>query len=56
MLYVTGILPLAIAALMFAVAFLYWAAPNVDLPFKWVSPGAIFFRTRAKLIAVGSKN
>src|ERR1044071_3207627 len=35
--------PLAIAALMAAVAFLYWAAPNVDLPFKWISPGAIFF-------------
>jgi membrane protein len=35
--------PLAVAALMAAVAFLYWAAPNVDLPFKWISPGAIFF-------------
>jgi membrane protein len=35
--------PLAVVALMLAVAFLYYAAPNVDLPFKWISPGAIFF-------------
>jgi membrane protein len=35
--------PLAIMALMLAVAFLYWAAPNTDLPFKWISPGAVLF-------------
>ena len=26
-----------------ATAFLYWAAPNVKLPFRLFSPGAIFF-------------
>ena len=35
--------PMAIAALLLAVAFLYWAAPNVDLPFKWITPGAVVF-------------
>jgi membrane protein len=35
--------PLAILALMAAVAFLYWAAPDVDMPFKWISPGAVVF-------------
>lgn len=24
-------------------AFLYWAGPNVDIPFRWVSPGALIF-------------
>jgi membrane protein len=35
--------PAAIVLLLSAVAFLYWAAPNVDLPFKWISPGALLF-------------
>jgi membrane protein len=35
--------PLVLVALLLAVAFLYWAAPNIDLPFKWISPGAIVF-------------
>jgi len=35
--------PLAIVALMAAVAFLYGVAPNIDLPIRWISPGAIFF-------------
>jgi membrane protein len=35
--------PLILVLLMSAVAVLFWAAPNVDLPFKWVSPGAILF-------------
>ena len=35
--------PLAIVLLLTAVAFLYWAAPNIDVPFKWISPGAIVF-------------
>jgi membrane protein len=26
-----------------ATAFIYWAAPAVKMPFKWVSPGALFF-------------
>ena len=29
--------------LMIAVALLYWAAPDTDLPFRWISPGAIMF-------------
>ncbi len=33
----------AIALLLVGVAFLYWAAPNTDVPFRWVSPGAILF-------------
>jgi membrane protein len=35
--------PLVLVLLMSAVAILFWAAPNVDLPFKWISPGAILF-------------
>jgi len=34
---------LALMSLMVATAFLYWAAPNVRLPFRWVSPGAVLF-------------
>lgn len=33
----------AIVLLMVAIGFLYWATPNVRLPFKWVSPGAVLF-------------
>jgi uncharacterized BrkB/YihY/UPF0761 family membrane protein len=36
-------LPVATMLLMTAVAVLFWAAPNVDLPFKWISPGAVTF-------------
>ena len=35
--------PIIVVLLMTATAFLYWAAPNVKLPFKLFSPGAIFF-------------
>lgn len=35
--------PIAIALLIVGVAFLYWAAPNAKLPFRWISPGAILF-------------
>lgn len=35
--------PLALALLIGAMAFVYWAAPNRTLPFKWVSPGAVVF-------------
>lgn len=35
--------PIILACLLAAVAFLYWAAPNVQLPFRWISPGAIVF-------------
>lgn len=33
--------PLVIVLVLTALAFLYWAAPNVDLPFKWITPGAV---------------
>jgi membrane protein len=33
--------PLVLVCLMAALAFLYWAAPNVQLPFKWITPGAV---------------
>jgi membrane protein len=33
----------ALVLLMMAMAFLYWAAPDARLPFKWVSPGAVLF-------------
>lgn len=32
-----------IGLLLLAVAFLYWAAPNAQLPFRWISPGAVLF-------------
>jgi len=35
--------PVVFALLTVAMAFVYWAAPNVDIPFRWVSPGAAFF-------------
>lgn len=36
-------IPFVILLLAIAMAFLYWAAPNAKLPFRWVSPGAIMF-------------
>ena len=33
--------PLVLVFLLTALAFLYWAAPNIDLPFKWLTPGAV---------------
>jgi membrane protein len=35
--------PLAVALLFLAAAILYWAAPDVDLPWRWVTPGAVVF-------------
>lgn len=35
--------PLVAVALLAAMAFIYWAAPNINLPFKWLSPGALIF-------------
>ena len=32
-----------VALLVVATAILYWAAPNVNLPFRLISPGAVFF-------------
>ncbi len=36
-------LPIVAVLVAIAVAFLYWAAPNARLPFRWVSPGATLF-------------
>lgn len=35
--------PFAAARLLAVVAFLYWAAPNAKMPFRWVTPGALVF-------------
>ena len=32
--------PLIVALLVVALAFFYWAGPNVNAPFKWLSPGS----------------
>lgn len=36
-------LPLAAVLLLLTTTLLYWAAPNMDLVFKWVLPGAVLF-------------
>jgi len=33
--------PLILALLIVALAFFYWAGPNVDAPFKWLTPGSL---------------
>jgi membrane protein len=33
--------PVVLVLVSVMLAFLYWAAPNVHVPFKWLSPGAI---------------
>jgi membrane protein len=33
--------PLILVILVAALAALYWAGPNTDIPFRWLSPGAI---------------
>ena len=35
--------PLVVALLLVAMAFVYWAAANIELPFKWITPGAVLF-------------
>ncbi|MGH2370832.1 MAG: YihY/virulence factor BrkB family protein, partial [Chloroflexota bacterium] len=44
--------PVAIVLLLLAMAFLYRAAPNVDLPWKWVAPGAVVFTAGWVLVTV----
>jgi membrane protein len=34
---------LAVVLLLVMVAFLYWAAPNAKLPFRWISAGSVLF-------------
>ncbi len=33
--------PLILVILVVAMAALYWAGPNTDIPFRWLSPGAV---------------
>lgn len=33
--------PAIAAILVLAVSFLYWAAPNIEAPFRWLTPGSI---------------
>ncbi len=42
-LFSIGRWPMALVLILFAVALLYWLAPNADLPLKWLTPGALFF-------------
>jgi membrane protein len=35
--------PVVIALILTGTAFLYWSAPNTNLPFKWLTPGAALF-------------
>ncbi|MEP6870378.1 MAG: YihY/virulence factor BrkB family protein [Anaerolineaceae bacterium] len=35
--------PIVIVLVMLAVGLVYWMAPNIDVPFRWVSPGAVTF-------------
>lgn len=35
--------PIVVLLLIVGMAFLYWAAPNAKLPFRWISPGAVLF-------------
>lgn len=35
--------PAVVALMLAATAFLYWAAPNAKLPFKFITPGAVLF-------------
>lgn len=36
-------LPVGAIFLAFAVAMIYWVTPNADIPFKWITPGAVLF-------------
>lgn len=36
-------LPVLVALVLLAVALLYWLAPTVDIPFRWISPGSLAF-------------
>lgn len=45
--------PVATLLLLLAAAFVYWAAPNIDLPWKWVTPGAALFAGGWLLATVG---
>jgi len=45
--------PIVIALVMLSVALIYWIAPNIDVPFRLFSPGAITFTVVWLLTAIG---
>jgi membrane protein len=45
--------PLAVVMILFAVAFLYWLAPNAEVPLRWISPGAVFFTVTWIIASIG---
>ena len=45
--------PAALIMVMFAVAFLYWLAPNAGLNMRWISPGAMFFTVTWLVVSFG---
>ena len=44
--------PLAIASIVFILAVLYYAGPNIEQSFRWISPGSVL-ATALWLIATG---
>ncbi len=45
--------PATLIMVMFAVAFLYWLAPNAGLNMRWISPGAVFFTVTWLIVSFG---
>jgi membrane protein len=52
-LFTLGRWPLVIMLLLIATAFIYWAGPNIDLPFRLLTPGAVVFAIGWILISYG---
>lgn len=48
-----GAWPLLVFVLLVCVSFVYWAAPNVGLPYRWVTAGAFFFAVGWAVATVG---
>ena len=48
-----GRFPFVAVLLLIAMAVLFWAAPNVRLPFRWVTPGALMFLVAWIIFTVG---
>src|SRR5690606_27794998 len=45
--------PIALLLVLLAVGFLYWLAPNAGLPFRLITPGALFFAIGWALATLG---
>lgn len=48
-----GAWPVLVFVLLVCVSFVYWAAPNVGLPYRWVTPGAFVFAIGWAVATVG---